>query len=107
MLDLEMPDLPAFMVRARGESIAVPVTTALARPWVMPPLPPRHMTPGAKDQLCRTIACAVREGADTFGKIAKALPTIDPKRLRKGLRLAIRAHLVEKSGRRYSRTVTP
>lgn len=108
----EMPDLPAFLKRdkaplgdlfSRMQSTRPPAP----EPWVMPALSARHMTPGARDQLARTVAAEVAQGNTTLGQLVKALPAIDKKRISRGLRLAIRDRLVEQSGRQYARTAKP
>jgi hypothetical protein len=51
-------------------------------------LAPRKLTAAFKSRVALSVIAQVRKGADTFGKIRKALPEYDDRELKSGIRYA-------------------
>ena len=51
-------------------------------------LAPRKLTAAFKSRVAMAVIAQVRRGADTFGKIRKALPEYDDRELKSGIRYA-------------------
>ncbi len=62
----------------------------------------RGISKGARNAAAMAIAGAVRGGADTLGKLRKALPQFAEKELVLGLKAAVREHLILQDGKRYT-----
>ena len=68
---------------SRAPSVATPTPTP-------PAAKPRRLRAAAKDRIALAVIGRIEDGHDTFGKLRKAMPDVDERDLRSGLRHAKR-----------------
>ena len=103
-----MIDIPAFLVRKPGDHQTAFTVLDGTTPGIHPVLGPiakanierlRKIT--AREAARATVLKAIKNGADTFGKIRKETGIDDDSLIRSALRRYVNSGRVEQNGRRY------